>query len=129
MVLMQAVDYIASEMKRLDLTLWAYAGGTVCPVFDACRRYGVRVVVARSELGAGYMAIGAAKALGTPQVVAVTSGPGATNLVTPVADAYYDGVPLIALTGQVGTAALYDTERSGKRQGGFQETPTVDIMR
>lgn len=123
---MIAVDYIAQEMKRRDMRLWCYPGGTIFPLFDACHRYGVETVVARSEAGAGFMAIGAAKATGNPQVVAVTSGPGATNLVTPIADAYYDSVPIIGLCGQVGTQYL---DRTGQRQRGFQQTPTADIMR
>ncbi len=120
---MRPVDYIAQEMKRRGLTLWSQAGGTICPLFDACQEQGVEVIVARSEQGAGYMAIGAAKATRTPQVVAVTSGPGATNLITALADAYYDGVPIVALTGQVGTAALAETRATRKRQSGSFQGP------
>lgn len=125
---MKSVDYIAATLKQRGLCLWTFPGGTIYPLYDACHRFGVKTVVARSESGAGYMAIGAAKATGETQVVAVTSGPGVTNLVTAIADAYYDGVPIVALTGQVGTAALRETDHTRKRQAGFQQTPATKIM-
>ena len=123
---MIATDHIAQEMKRRDLKLWAFGGGTICPLFDAMHRHNVEVIICRSEYGAGYAAIGAAKATGKPQVVAVTSGPGATNLVTPIADAYYDSVPIIALTGQVNTEHL--GLRNVVRQRAFQQTNIIDIV-
>lgn len=126
---MIAVDYIAQQLKQRGLLLFCYPGGTILPLLDACHKAGVRVVVARSEAGAGYAAIGAAKATGQTQVVAVTSGPGATNLVTAIADAHYDGVPIIALTGQVGMPYVEESKRSFKRQAGFQQTPITDVVR
>ena len=120
---MQAVDCIAAELKRRNLRLWTFPGGTVYPLYHACHQAGVEIIVCRSEAGAGYAAIGAAKATGQSQVVAVTSGPGATNVVTAIADAYYDSVPVVFLTGQVGTKDLgYEV-----RQRGFQQTPVVEM--
>ena len=132
---MIAVDFIAQELKRRNLSLYTFPGGTLAPLYDACHRAGVETIVARSEFGAGYAAIGAAKVTGKPQIVAVTSGPGATNLVTPIADAWYDRIPLIALTGQVATSNFmrdidgWPTTVLGKvRQAGFQETPITSIV-
>ncbi len=122
---MRAVDRIAQEMKARGLCLFTFPGGTLAHLYDACHKAGVEVVVGRSELGAGFMAIGAAKVTGKPQVCAVTSGPGATNVLTCVADAYYDSVPVVFLTGQVSSKNLID--RGGVRQRGFQETPILEM--
>ena len=121
---MIAVDYLAQELKLRNARLWAFGGGTICPLFDACRRYNVEVIICRSEFGAGMAAIGAFKASGRVQFVAATSGPGATNLVTPIAEAYYDSCPIIFLTGQVNTSNLIGYSR----QRGFQETPIAKIV-
>ena len=122
---MIAVDFIAQELKLRNARLWAFSGGTVAPLFDACRRYNVEVIICRSEFGAGMAAVGAFKASGRVQFVAATSGPGATNLVTPIAEAFYDSCPIIFLTGQVGTSNLIGVSR----QKGFQQTPIVEIVR
>ncbi len=104
-----------------------YPGGTVVPLLNALIDRGIEYVCTRNEQGAGYAAIGAAKVTGEPQVVIVTSGPGATNLVTPAADAWFDSVPLLLFTGQV---ALKDVNLEKKvRQTGFQETDTVALYR
>lgn len=102
--------------------LHLYPGGTIIPTLNAWIARGGEFIVARHEQGAGYAALAEARLSGEPRVVMVTSGPGVTNLMTVLADAWYDGTPLIAITGQVGTADL--RSRPGVRQRGFQEVPT-----
>ena len=106
---------------------FVFPGGTIAAVIDACGRHGLDVVCARHEQGAGYAALAAARLTGRPQVVLVSSGPGVTNVVTPVADAYFDSTPLVVLTGQVGTADMRGDRPV--RQRGFQEVDTVALMR
>src|SRR5262249_2411665 len=86
--------------------LFVFPGGTIAPVLDAALDRGLQIFCARHEQGAGYAALAVARLTRRPQVVLVTSGPGVTNVVTPVADAYFDSVPLVVLTGQVGTGDL-----------------------
>ena len=124
---MIAIDHIALELAKRNLKLWTFPGGTIYPLYDACHRHGVETIVCRSEAGCGYAAIGAAKATGEVQVVATTSGPGATNIVTPCADAYYDSAPVVFLTGQVGSANVIGY--SPLRQRGFQETHIKEIVK
>src|SRR5215211_252236 len=95
-------------------------GGVILPTYDAFARGStVRHVLARHEQGAGHMAEGYARASGRVGVAIATSGPGATNLVTPIADAWMDSTPLVALTGQVGSALL--------GTDAFQETDIIGI--
>ena len=82
-------------------------GGAILPIYDAIARgTTVRHVLARHEQGAGHMAQGYARASGLAGVVLATSGPGATNLVTPIADAAMDSTPLVCITGQVSRALI-----------------------
>lgn len=118
---------IAKLLKTSGKTLYTYPGGTIAPLFHECKAAGVPLLCAKAEQGAGYMAIADAVVSGTPSFVAVTSGPGATNLITCIADAFYDSIPLIAFTGQVGTKDLSRPE--ALRQRGFQEVPIVDLVR
>lgn len=94
----------------------------ILPVFDAIHESkDFEFILPRHEQGAGHMAQGYARVSGKPGVVLVTSGPGATNVVTPMADALDDGVPLVVFCGQVTTAALgSDT---------FQEVDIIGISR
>ncbi|SAL98233.1 hypothetical protein [Absidia glauca] len=102
--------------------VFGYPGGAILPVFDAIHesKY-FEFILPRHEQGAGHMAEGYARATGKPGVVLVTSGPGATNVVTAMADALADGVPLIVFTGQVPTAAI--------GTDAFQEADVVGISR
>ncbi len=104
-----------------------FPGGTIAPVFEAALTRGVEIFTARHEQGAGYAALAAARLRGRPEVAMVTSGPGVTNLVTPVADAYFDSTPLVVITGQVGTGDM--REQRPIRQRGFQEVDTAAVMR
>src|SRR5262245_66229677 len=82
-------------------TIAGIPGGASLPLYDALRGSAIRHVLARHEQGAAFIAQGMARATGRPAVCLGTSGPGATNLITGIADAKLDSIPLIALTGQV----------------------------
>lgn len=99
-----------------------YPGGAILPVFDAIfNSKHFDFILPRHEQGAGHMAQGYARASGKPGVVLVTSGPGATNVVTPMQDALSDGTPLIVFTGQVPTSAI--------GTDAFQEADVIGISR
>jgi acetolactate synthase-1/2/3 large subunit len=86
--------------------VFGYPGGAILPVYDALTRTSIRHVLARHEQGAAHMADGYARASGRVGVVLATSGPGATNLVTGLATAMMDSVPMVAITGQVPSTVL-----------------------
>ena len=103
-------------------TVFGLPGGVVLKIFDIlCQQKDIELVLTRHEQGAAHMAEGYAKATGKPGVVLVTSGPGMTNIVTGLADAYMDSVPLIAFTGQVSTDLIGNDA--------FQEADNVGISR
>ena len=97
-------------IKSLELegveVIFGYPGGAILPVYDPIIDSSIRHVLVRHEQGAGHMAEGYAHATGRPGVCMVTSGPAATNVVTPLADAYLDSVPLVCITGQVAMSAI-----------------------
>ncbi|KAI9844764.1 MAG: Acetolactate synthase, mitochondrial [Sclerophora amabilis] len=102
--------------------VFGYPGGAILPVFDAI--YNSKhfdFILPRHEQGAGHMAEGYARACGKPGVVLVTSGPGATNVITPMQDALSDGTPLVVFCGQVPTSAI--------GTDAFQEADVVGISR
>ncbi|KAA8566890.1 hypothetical protein EYC84_009987 [Monilinia fructicola] len=102
--------------------IFGYAGGAILPVFDAI--YNSKhfdFILPKHEQGAGHMAEGYARACGKPGVVLVTSGPGATNVITPMQDALSDGTPMVVFTGQVVTTAI--------GSDAFQEADIVGISR
>ena len=105
---MRAVDATLECLKRAGVdAIFGIPGGPVIPLFDALHDDpDIRTFLTRHEQGAGHMAEGYAKVTGRVGVCTATSGPGATNLVTPIADAYMDSVPLLALTGQVGSTRV-----------------------
>ena len=111
----------ANDVERV----FVYPGGTIAPLVNACIEIGIVIENFKNEQGAGYAALAYSRLTGKPQVIMVTSGPGVTNILTPLSDAYYDSTPVIVITGQVGTADL--AGRLGARQRGFQEVPTVAI--
>ncbi|MCR6643718.1 MAG: thiamine pyrophosphate-binding protein [Terricaulis sp.] len=103
-------------------TLFGYPGGAVLPIYDAIfQSEDVRHILVRHEQGAGHAAEGYARSTGKVGVALVTSGPGATNMVTPLADALLDSIPMVVITGQVPTH-LIGTDA-------FQECDTVGITR
>lgn len=112
-------------------TIFGYSGGAILPTYDAVFRYNDRhrtaeckspmaLIVPANEQGAGFMAAGYARASGEVGVVMVTSGPGATNTVTPVRDCMADSVPIVVICGQVPTNAI--------GTDAFQEAPVTAIM-
>ena len=86
--------------------IFGLPGGAILPVYDPIIDSTIRHILVRHEQGAGHMAEGYALATGRPGVAMVTSGPGATNIVTPIANAHMDSTPLVVITGQVATAAI-----------------------
>ena len=108
------------EHENVEL-IFGYPGGCILPAYDPLMDSPIRHVLVRHEQGAGHMAEGYAHVSGKPGVAMVTSGPAATNLVTPLMDAYMDSVPMVAITGQVPTAAI--------GSDAFQECDTVGITR
>ena len=87
--------------------MFGIPGGTILPTYDPLfDSTALRHILVRHEQGAGHAAEGYAQATGRVGVCMATSGPGATNLVTPIADAYMDSVPIVAITGQVPSAAI-----------------------
>ena len=103
--------------------LFAYPGGCSMPLHQALTRFGgsIRTILPRHEQGGAFAAQGYARSTGKVGVVMATSGPGATNLVTAIADAKLDSIPMIAITGQVPTGAI--------GSDAFQETPMVEVCR
>jgi acetolactate synthase-1/2/3 large subunit len=102
--------------------VFGYPGGAILPVFDAIyESEHFNFILSRHEQGAGHMAEGYARASGKVGVVLVTSGPGATNTVTPLQDALMDGTPLIVFSGQVATMAI--------GSDAFQEADVTGITR
>ncbi len=95
----------ALEHEGVDV-VFGVPGGAILPAYDPLLDSSIRHVLARHEQGAGHMAEGYAHATGRVGVAIATSGPGATNLVTPLADAYMDSIPIVAITGQVPTHAI-----------------------
>ncbi len=103
-------------------TVFGYPGGAVLPIYDAIyAQQEVRHVLVRHEQGAGHMAEGYARSTGKCGVALATSGPGATNMVTPIADALLDSIPMVVITGQVPTHLI--------GSDAFQEADTVGITR
>lgn len=98
-------------------TVFGYPGGAIMPIYDALYDGGIRHYLCRHEQGAAFSAVGYARASGRVGVCMATSGPGATNLITALADAMLDSVPVVAITGQVPTDAM--------GTDGFQE---VDVL-
>ena len=91
------------ETEGVDV-VFGYPGGAVLAIYDALYDADIRHILVRHEQGAAHAADGYARATGRPGVCIATSGPGATNLVTGLATAYMDSVPVVAFTGQVATS-------------------------
>jgi acetolactate synthase-1/2/3 large subunit len=112
---MMGRDILVRALEREGVEyIFAYPGGASMEIHQALTRSTIRTILPRHEQGGGFAAGGYARATGKAGVCMATSGPGATNLVTAIADAYMDSVPLVAITGQVPQAMI------GK--GAFQET-------
>jgi acetolactate synthase I/II/III large subunit len=117
---MRAVDALMECLKAEGVdVVFGLPGGANLPTYDAFYDAGIRHILVRHEAGGGHAAEGYAKATGRVGVSLGTSGPGATNLVTPICDAMMDSVPVVFLTGQVRTDLL--------GTDGFQEADTIGI--
>src|ERR687889_219842 len=117
---MRAVDAVMACLKAEGVdVVFGYPGGANLPTYDAFVDAGIRHILVRHEAGGGHAAEGYAKASGRVGVCFATSGPGATNIVTPLTDAMMDSVPLVVFTGQVRTELL--------GTDGFQEADTFGI--
>jgi acetolactate synthase-1/2/3 large subunit len=108
------------EMEGVEV-MFGLPGGAILPVYDPIIDSPIRHILVRHEQGAGHMAEGYAHATGRPGVAMVTSGPGATNIVTPLADAMMDSIPIVVITGQVPSSAI--------GTDAFQECDTIGITR
>ncbi|MAB91194.1 MAG: acetolactate synthase 2 catalytic subunit [Planctomycetes bacterium] len=93
------------EAEGVD-TIFGYPGGAIMPVYDALLDSTIRHILCRHEQGCGFAAQGVARSTGRVGVCMATSGPGATNLITPLADAHIDSVPIVAITGQVPSSLI-----------------------
>jgi acetolactate synthase-1/2/3 large subunit len=108
------------EQEAVEV-VFGLPGGCILPAYDPLLESTIRHILVRHEQGAGHMAEGYAHVTGRPGVALVTSGPAATNLVTPLMDAFMDSIPMVAITGQVPTKAI--------GSDAFQECDTVGITR
>src|SRR5581483_11361891 len=98
---------LVKALEALEVeVIFGIPGGAILPAYDPLFDSKVRHILVRHEQGAGHAATGYAQASGKVGVCMATSGPGATNLVTPIADAYMDSVPIVATTGQVPSGAI-----------------------
>jgi len=107
-------------MENVEI-MFGLPGGCILPAYDPLLKSSIRHILVRHEQGAGHMAQGYAHVTGRPGVAMVTSGPAATNMVTPLCDAFMDSIPMICITGQVPTTAI--------GTDAFQECDTVGITR
>src|SRR5947208_6803383 len=121
---MSGADILVESLIRHGVEVaFAYPGGASMPIHQALTRVAdrLRTILPRHEQGGGFMAHGYARTTGKVGICMATSGPGATNFVTCLADAKMDSVPILALTGQV-TTPVIGTDA-------FQETPIVEVCR
>src|SRR5215813_152482 len=122
--MLRGAKIICEALKREGVdTIFGYPGGVILPIYDELLNYqnDIRHILVRHEQGAMHMAEGYAKATGKVGCVLVTSGPGATNTVTGIANAYLDSTPIVVITGQVPTKLIGNDA--------FQEVDTVGITR
>ncbi len=121
---LSGADILVKSLVEHEVeVVFAYPGGASMPLHQALTRFSdrIRTILPRHEQGGGFAAQGYARSTGKPGVCMATSGPGATNLVTAIADAKMDSIPLIAITGQVPTRNI--------GTDAFQETPIVEVCR
>lgn len=118
--MMTGSSMLIEALKEEEVeVIFGYPGGAILPTFDEIYKDGIRHILARHEQGAIHAAEGYARISGKPGVVVVTSGPGATNVVTGIADAMMDSLPLVVFSGQVSTAVI--------GTDAFQESDVIGI--
>ena len=125
---MSISDLIAKFLvfNKID-TAFIYPGGTIAPLINSFIKYKIKIEVFKSEQGAGYAALANSMATGVPQLLLVTSGPGFTNVISCICDAFFDSIPLFIISGQVGTGDLLSNRKV--RQLGFQQVDGANMMR
>ena len=126
---MKVTDFLVQYLIKKSVShVFGYPGGVICHFMDSLTKFKeIRSHVTYNEQGAAFAACGYAQATHNLGVAFSTSGPGATNLITGVANAYFDSIPVLFITGQVDTYALNNT--NGIRQRGFQETDVVNMVK
>lgn len=125
---MKASDYIVEFIEKQNITdVFGYPGGMVTHLMDSLSKSSIHSHVTYHEQGAAFAACGYAQTTGKVGVAYATSGPGATNLITGICNAYFDSTPTLFITGQVNT---FESKGDlGVRQRGFQETDIVSIVK
>lgn len=124
---MRVCDYIALFLKQNDIDcFFGYQGGAVTPLIDAMTIAGLRYIQCYHEQASGFAAEAYARLTKKCSVTVVTNGPGATNLVSAIAQAHLDSIPCLFITGQVNT---FDLKEKDVRQNGFQEIDAVSMAR
>ena len=120
---MKASDYIGDYLHAQGVThVFELVGGMITHLLDSiCRQGKIRLVSVHHEQAASFAADAFGRVSGVPGVAMATSGPGATNLVTAIADAKLDSIPMLAITGQLPTSVI--------GSDAFQETPIVEVCR
>ena len=119
---LKGADIAIKCLERANIeTIFAYPGGASMELHQSLQKSNIRVILPRNEQGGAFAAAGYARATGKTGVVMATSGPGATNLITGIADAYMDSIPLVVVTGQVPSTLI------GKNA--FQETDIIGMTR
>ncbi|PHM74818.1 acetolactate synthase 2 catalytic subunit [Xenorhabdus kozodoii] len=131
---MNGAQLVVEALRKQGIEkVFGYPGGAIMPVYDALYDGGVEHILCRHEQGAAMAAIGYARASGRPGVCIATSGPGATNLITGLADAFLDSVPVVAITGQVssefiGTDAFQEIDILGMSLSCTKHSFLVDSL-
>ena len=124
---MKVCDFIASYLKKQGYDkIFGYQGGAVTPLIDSFSKEQIDFIQGRHEQASGFMADASARLANKCQIVVVTNGPGATNVITSIANAHLDSIPVLFITGQVFTS---DIKGPSIRQNGFQEIDTVSMVK
>lgn len=121
-------EYVARFLKSKNApAAFQLSGGMIAFLTDSIHTFGATPLIHnRHEQAAGFAAEGATRITGIPSIAMGTSGPGATNLITPIASCYYDSVPVVFITGQVRTDEI--KQSAGQRQNGFQELDICEVV-
>lgn len=120
MIEVSGAKALVESLKKLNVNvIFGIPGGAIMPVYDELKDSGIRHILTRHEQHAAHMADGYARAIKKPGICMATSGPGSTNLITGIANAYMDSSPVIAFTGQVATSVM--------GMGAFQETDMIGL--
>jgi acetolactate synthase-1/2/3 large subunit len=129
MIIENFADYFIGEyLKKFKIDrIFVYPGGTIAPLVNSAIKFGLQVETFKTEQGAGYAALSYSMAKNIPQLLMVTSGPGLTNVISCICDSYFDSIPLVIVSGQVGTGDLLSNRQV--RQTGFQQVDGASMMK